>query len=214
MQNPLHLDENGEYTLILPAGEYYLRATAPGAVPVNSEIFRIDTPTAIIQSFRLRAYQTVWDLWQSEAVPVVITQLRQSSVSKQKWGFPFPAFQLEKQGRTFTELDLRGATTLVTVLNAWSPSTQHQLPYLRSLAEDGQVRVVVVFPHERESTLELLSSQLGNKIVAIADTDGTLSSRLGVVTAPMHLILNHQAIIQNIVYGVHSPDELRSYLIH
>ncbi len=214
MQNPLHLEEDGEYTLILPAGEYYLRATAPGSVPVNSEIFRIDKPTAIIQSFRLRAYQTVWDLWRSEAVPVAITQLRQSSMPKQKWGFPFPAFQLEKQGRTFTELDLRGATTLVTVLNAWSPSTQHQLPYLRSIADDSQVRVVVVFPHERESTLELLSSQLGNKIVAIADSDGELSSKLGIVTAPMHVVLNHQAVIQNIVYGVHTPDELRSYLIH
>lgn len=216
ISNPLSLNDDGEYSLVLPPGQYYLHASAQGYVPVNSEIFRLEHPTAITHTFQLRSRQTIWNTWRSEMSPVRVRLTKSARDNRHALvGKAFPQFRLSGQTRTFTDLDLRGRTSIVSVLSTWSPTSHNQLQYLRAFADTPNTSVTVLFPHEREATLALLAARIGGAGMAfIPDEDGLLTNQLSVTTTPVHFVLNNRAVVQKVVYGVLTSDELRSNLIH
>jgi hypothetical protein len=216
-ENPQTVDSNGNYRLILPKGKYYLEVSAPGFRVLRSSVFELDDSLPITWDFVLErdlsriggklpfGLGALFD--QLLEVEVVYTELEmgENGLVGQELPvftlYPSTSLRVENAG-AFSNFDLRGKPTLLTVLNTWHPRASEQAAVLNTLAADSSLNIVVLVPQESESGVEVYRNRGGyTDLQFVADPDGSLIEPLGISASPTHYFMDRKGVITSVQVG-------------
>jgi hypothetical protein len=219
--NPQQVDPSGSYSLLLPAGRYYLEIKSPGFKNTTSEIFNLTQSTPVNADFSLEEaagfkigsfYFSLPDFG-FNTLPL---NLKTVTGSKSETGIinqELPSFDLRLEGRPFNNLTSRSKPTLITFLNSWSPDAYPQIELLEKI-NDPYLNVFVILPQESISSVEIFKKRGRYNLSFIADPDGTLVEPLKIKSGPTHVFLNRKGTIEKIKVGVLSDREISESLLN
>ena len=119
---------------------------------------------------------------------------------------PMPVFalpDLEHPQTLHTQMDLKGAVSLLNVWATWCISCRVEHPYLVKLARDHGVRIVGLnYKDDRAAAREWLSERGDPYVFTVMDIDGRLGLDLGVYGAPETYIIDADGVIRGKHVGV------------
>jgi peroxiredoxin len=215
--NPQQTDTNGAFAFMLPAGKYYVHIAAKGYLPLNSMSFVVSQPRPLASAFHLQSR----DLLHSILLPVsgfiaapLTSNLGASNVpasfTKQPMtGKVFPSFVLDDTGgQRQNSVSWLGKPTIVTVMSTWSPTAAEEIAALDTLASNQDINVRVIGMQENIAKLQAYSSISGTELHWLADPNGSLASKLHVGTLPAHYIVDRNGVIQQVINGTESAQQL------
>lgn len=212
----------GVYTLLLPAGKYYLEVDAPLFQRLQSQIFEVEAPQLVTNDFRLEKKKVLtlgpftlpfldFSLRQS-VVQFVEPVLREGLAFRRLVGAPVPAFSLETEQGVVDNFDLRGERRrLVTLISTWLPQASEQMGHLEVVA-GTRVPVSVFFVHEKASQVSIYQKRGGYTLPVVADPDGVLPAALGLYTLPVHLVVNQKGVVERVGVGLKTAEELETLM--
>jgi peroxiredoxin len=222
--NPQNTDKNGNYSLFLPAGKYYIQTDADGYQTLETEFFSIDNAEPINANFSLKESKLLISLgtiniyypdFSAIITPFInnipeISANTNSLVGKQA---PFFNLVLPNQGQ-FDLNSLKGKPTVISFLNTWSPSSSEQVSILDKLSKNNNYNSVTIVEGDKNSKVYVFEKRGGYGLNMIADSDATLIIPYGLSTLPTHYFLDRKGIIRDVVSGVLNQDELESKLLN
>jgi len=217
--NPQTTDTSGRYAYFLPAGKYFIAVRARGFRPFTSAIFElskeqsVSSPVTLMPGWRLCLGSwclPIPDLRETTgSVTETNTEISSAEASTNPFiGNQLPEFLLEGAEGDITPLTLRGKDTILTLLNTWWPQTATQLTVLDAIEKQGHWHSVVLFPEESRSFIASYRKR-GNYLVPLtADPDGSLINIFQYKTIPMHILINQQGVVLNVLYGLLYPENI------
>ena len=215
--NPQRTGKQGTFNLLLPPGTYYLKADAQGYATTNSSSFTITRPTPITAAFRIRKANLLTALlpnWltfgtQSLMTPNAGSALPSSFTQHGVAGTTLSGFTVQgTNGRTYTPIDWLGKPTVISVMSTWLPETSEQAAALNAVSTNQDVNIVPVGLQDNAARLRAYNAISGQHLTWIADPDSTLSDRLSITELPANYFVDRKGVVQKVVVGVLSPDEL------
>ncbi len=220
--NPQHTKADGSYSLMLPAGTFYVRVQAPLHGAFVSDIFTVDRATPLTSLIALNKipYLSLWRfklhlpdiVWRSQPLPVTADRFRSDSTSTSV-GATVPNFTLPTTaGGQLKAFQLTGKPTLITALATWSPSSQSQLGALAELQSNKDINITPVFSQERNQLVATYIKTAGYSLTGIIDTDGVLVPTLHINAVPQHFFVDRTGTIKKILNGVYTKEQLRDEL--
>jgi hypothetical protein len=205
--NPQETDENGNYSLFLPTGKYYLEARFLGVMKYRTQIFDLTAPSLVNADLSSGPL----------TVPFVANQIKISPtkslpkdilVENPLIGKDFP-ISLLKEATGF-ELPL-GKPYLVSVLGTWLPDASAQIQILEDLNQDSFGKVVLV-PQESKSSVEIFKKRGQYSLEFLVDPDGKLVEPLLLRFLPTHFFLDKDGKIKKVIFGTLSQEEILEIL--
>lgn len=214
--NPQTTDSLGNYQLILPPGKYYLEVSAPFYKTNRSTIFDVKYSFPVNPEFRLNPVrqiklgQFVFPLpdFSVDSTEFIISPPGSSPTQNPSQGKPLPAFNYQNGPNILPSSELIGKPQIITLLSTWSPNTVDQIRYLNNFTLSSQIPASVIVPNESASSVFLFHRR-GNYILPIySDPDGNLITPLSIFSSPTHLFLNSAGIVEKIIVGLLTPENL------
>lgn len=223
--NPQITDGNGNYSLFLPPGKYYLHVEAPGFKTSDTEFFTIDTPKPINANFTLSPLKLLFALgpikiylpdFSTLSVPFVNNVPTAATQSTNELiGQSTPFFSLSVSGQnSFTSDSLTGKPTVLTFLNTWSPSSTEQISILDKFAQNKDFNSAVIVEGEKVSKVYVFQKRGGYSLPIFADPDATLAIPYNLSFLPVHYFLDRKGVVQKVIYGALNEEELANTLIN
>ncbi|HCM37346.1 TPA: hypothetical protein DIS61_01720 [Patescibacteria group bacterium] len=206
--NPQSTDASDKYHLMLPAGKYYLEATAPEFRKARTEIFTLDKTTPVNINFDLK--KRTWWPWEVESVAWEPAE-QAPETGELPTSLPFFALPSDT-GELVYSSSLRGVPTVVTFLSSWVPMASEQVTELQKLANNKNYKVVVVFAQQPQSLVEIFKKRGGYSLTMLADADGELLEPLDISSVPTHVFLDRKGKITGVRRGVLNEEELLNEL--
>lgn len=216
--NPQTTDTHGSFELLLPAGKYYLHASANGFRSINSDSFTLSQPTPVALALTLRrpvgigsihlpgifAFETEPARFYKPALSVTATSGPQSLIST-----TLPTLNLPNTaGKTENSISWLGKPTVLTLLSTWDPATTEQLDDLQKLSANSDINVKVVGIQEGAARLRAFNAIDNSTLPWLADRYGEVATPLQVSNVPTHYFIDRKGVIRSISYGVLSYDQL------
>ena len=223
--NPQKSNKRGEFTLLLPPGKYYLKATAAGHETLISSIFETKQSKPLTASLALKplgglSIGSLHIPWPSFAVQSVTVaggselNKQQSSGQGTLVGQQAPDFALNStESRLVHPADFLGRPTLLTFGATWSPTTAEQLAVLAKLQTNKELNIVPIALQENAPKVRAYTDIAGLKLNWLVDPDSTLSNSYGVQSLPTHFFVDRRGVIRQVVVGVLSKEQLLNYLV-
>lgn len=191
--NPQKTDENGNYSLFLPSGRYYLEVKVLGFIKYRTQIFDLKVASPVNADLSSGIL----------TIPFVAKEIKVN-----------PTKSLPKETVSESNLvdqsfpiDLSSKAYLVSVLTTWLPDSAQQAQILQNLNPDG-FGVAVLVPQESESTVEIFKKRGRYNLDFLTDPDGKFVEPLFLRFLPVHFFLDKNGKIKNKVFGVLSQEEL------
>lgn len=216
--NPMPVNAQGQYAVVLPPGTFYVSVTAPSFRSLVTDIFTVTEPLALSQNFRLERKRALkigpWmipilDFRQTRQEMNLTHRKAGTDMGNTKLiGSEFPFFRFPLGTGQVSNLDLRGKPAIVTFLNSWSPNTASQLSALADITRKSELQTLVIIPMESAASVATFARRGGYAVRIVADPDGTLVSSLGLSTLPTHVTINRKGIIQVVLTGLATKEEL------
>jgi peroxiredoxin len=222
--NPQTTTADGAFRLLVPAGSYYLKVTAPGQRTLLTRQFAMDRSAPLVPvitmaarpGFRLGAIALTWpwfSLVQIRVAPAPVVAMTAMLLTGQSLpGFELPATTNLGDAGVISQVGLLGKPTLVTCLATWVPSANEQLPALAALQADHTVNVVPLIRGERVSRVQAFLNRAGLTTTATVDADAILSQALGVPSVPTHYLIDRNGVIRQVLTGVQTEGQLQAAL--
>jgi hypothetical protein len=107
---------------------------------------------------------------------------------------------------------LTGKPSVLTFLNTWSPSSTEQVSILNSFVKNKDFNSRVIVEGEKVSKTSVFQKRGGYNLPIYADSDSTLAILYSLNSLPVHFFLDRKGIVQNVVYGSLSEEELANQL--
>lgn len=222
-QNPQLTDKTGAFSFLLPAGKYYLKASAKGYHTLNSSIFELKQPTPILDSFGLKPghdfklgpIDLSWLNFSSQTAKLgSSTAMPPNDLAKNTLvGQPLPDFNLQSvSGQAVKPIGLLGKPTDLVFLNTWAPAASDQLPTLNQLAGNKAINIEPVALQQNLSQVEAYDGISGYSLNWLADPYSTTSAGFGASNIPTHYFVNRNGVIKKVIAGVLSKQELLNEL--
>jgi len=214
--NPQTTDSLGNYQLILPPGKYYLEVSAPFYKTNRSTIFDVKYSFPVNPEFRLNPVrqiklgQFVFPLpdFSVDSTEFIISPPGSSPTQNPSQRKPLPAFNYQNGPNILPSSELIGKPQIITLLSTWSPNTVDQIRYLNNFTLSSQIPASVIVPNESASSVFLFHRR-GNYILPIySDPDGNLITPLSIFSSPTHLFLNSAGVVEKIIVGLLTPENL------
>jgi hypothetical protein len=217
--NPQKLAKNGEYGFFVPRGKYYLEVKSFGFKTLRTEIFTLDASTPITAVLNLEKSLGI-------RLGPFMLPLPNFSVSKQSILLKSPIVSSDEQlaagiiGREFSSADLflnskivstisfRSRPTVFTFLSTWSPYTSEQLKSISEISGDSLINLVPVISQESPTSVSVFSKRGGYSFPIYSDPDGLLLKYLSLSFLPTHVFVDRDRIIQKVIVGSLSKNEL------
>jgi hypothetical protein len=207
---------NTNYSLMVPAGEYYMEASAPGYGTVLSCQFNVDSPQSLSLIFQLHSHTLFhmgkqpiafpsWNVTNQAPVrPIVLTTSQDKLI-----GTKLPSISLAKlSGGTLLPLDLNGRPTVVSLINTWSPSGIDQLSSLQRASQNQNVNVEPLFEGERPDVVRGFLQQSGLTLDGLADPTNLAAEQVTAGFGPKHLFIDRSGHIKKVMVGVLSEEAI------
>jgi hypothetical protein len=221
--NPQKTDKNGGYNLFLPPGKYYLHIEAYGSKILDTQFFTLNQAKSINADFKLSPLKLLFSLgfikiylpdFSTLTVPFS-NNLPSSNGVNSLIGKQMPFFNLSVYGQNSLSSDsLTGKPSVLTFLNTWSPSSTEQVSILNNFAKNKDFNSFVIIEGEKLSKTTVFQKRGGYSLVINADPDATLAIPYSINSLPVHYFLNRKGVIQNVIYGSLSEEELANALIN
>ncbi len=220
-KNPQKTNKDGEYSLFIPAGTYYMEVEAPGFRIFKSDIFKLDKATPMSASVNLEKQQAFKFFFLTLPIPdftvtsaKISTSLPSRTSQKISYtsliGQEIPEGDLKIDNTTINTSDFRGKPTLVTFVNTWLPSAAQQLSILENASSSELFRTVVVIPQETSSKVSIYKKRGGYGLPMYADPDGILVKPLNLQSLPTHVFLDRKGRVTAVKSGILSEEEISS----
>lgn len=217
--NPQSSGEDGSFRYYLPAGKYYLTASAKGFHTLNSQIFEMKQTSPLSTTLRLKPGHD-WKIgpfgFSWLASPLKINPAGAAAKSKAAQGLighPAPNFTLSKtDGQTVNTVDLLGRPTDLVVMSTWAPSAAEQLSSIAKLQGHQAVNVVPLALQQNAAVVRAYDEIGGYSVNWIVDPDSSTGSSLGSLGMPTHYFINRDGIIKSVSSGVLSEQEILAKL--
>ncbi len=217
--NPQTTDKGGNFSLFLPAGQYYLKARAKGYHSLSSTIFKLNQPTPVLTTLNMKPGKDFMvgsinlSGWNFLAQPVELnlnaSAKAQDVKSNSLIGQPVPAFDLTNtNNQAVGATDLLGKPTVLTFISTWAPSTNEQLAALSQLQKNPDINVEPVALQQDTGQVRAYNQIAGYSLSWLSDPDSTLSGSFRIPSLPTHYFIDRKGIIRQVVSGVLSKQEL------
>jgi peroxiredoxin len=218
--NPQKTDQRmgktGSFSMLLPAGTYYMKAQAPGYHTLVGSIFTINQPTPLTTDLSLAPIHGIHLGEHYLSLPNLSVQQMSLSPDSPKnvnpnnlIGLQTPNFSLvDTNGTTVHAADLLGLPTIISFESTWSPTTAEQLSALASLQSKSGINVVPVALQEQPDRVRAYTDTAGVQLRWLVDPDSTLSASYHVQSLPLHYFIDRKGIIRQVVVGVLSDQEM------
>lgn len=221
-QNP-QATAGGNYRLVLPAGEYYLRVVADHYQPFTTSSFKLDQPRPITATLKLSAWPRLrvgpwqWELsfWPQSVTGISLGQVPEPTASTNRIGPTgrLPNVSLsDTAGSSVKLISLEGRPTVVSFVTTWSPETAAQLPELERLAKRADINVVPIFSGQSAALAAAYLASGGYDIKALADPDGVLTQAIGPGPVPRHILMDRGGTGKAVMFGVVSEETIMNQL--
>jgi len=222
--NPQSSNKDGQFSLLLPPGKYYLETTAQGYKTTFSQAFDITEPTPILSKITLSKTWGIHlgpinlDLPLTDEVTISLglsSSLQSKDVLVDKLdGLETPSFSLtNSSGQTTTDVDLLGKPSILTFINTWSPDFSQQLQILASLQKNNEINVIPIVPLEPLQNVASTLETGGYDLNVLVDNTGVTISKFKIQSEPTHFFVTRKGIIKESIVGVLSIGELESHLV-
>lgn len=201
--NPQETDENGNYSLFLPTGKYYLEARFFGVMKYRTQIFDLMAPSLVnadLSSGPLTVPFVANQIIISPTKSLPKEALAQNPLIEKD----FPVSLLKEE--TGADFPL-GKPYLVSVLGTWLPDASAQIQILEGLNQNDFKKVVLV-PQESKSNVEIFKKRGQYSLEFLVDPDGKLVEPLFLRFLPTHFFLDKDGKIKKIVFGTLSQEEI------
>lgn len=215
--NPQKTKEDGRYSFFLPEGKYYLQVKKDGFRLLKTKIFAVSQPQPVNTEFSLtKAFGIkIGSLkislpFQTQEEEMIIKLPTLPSVEDpygELLDKPLPTLKLTDENGQFLSTSLLGKPTIVTLVNSWSPSAAEQLAALSEI-ESGEINQIVVVSQESTTRAQIFKKRGRYELKIVADPDGELADTIGLVSVPTHLFIDRKGVVQSVVVGSLSADEL------
>ncbi|MEO8105569.1 MAG: hypothetical protein ABI602_04525 [Candidatus Saccharibacteria bacterium] len=214
-QNPQRVITNS-YSLMAPAGEYYLQAAAPGYATVISNRFKVSSPKNLTMNFTLPSRPSfkfgARVLFSLPSWTLVHDYSSANEVSRHNKPVVFgmlPHFMLPKiNGGTESYLDLYGRPTDLVLLSTWLPSGLDQLSSLAAVQKNKDVGAVPLYIGEQPESVEAYLRIAEIHIDGLADPDNSLAEKFQAGFGPRHLFIDRNGHIKKVMVGVLSEQTI------
>ncbi|HEX3082172.1 MAG TPA: Ig-like domain-containing protein [Candidatus Saccharimonadia bacterium] len=216
--NPLRTRGDGSFSLVLPAGTYYLKAEAEGYKTEVTREFTLDATTPVTPRLALTK-RTVWRIgnwsWMLPGLALAPASVnvapRTATATASLVGKPLPAFAVAGTGGTLlTPVNLRGKPAVITILSSWAPVSAEQLPALADLRGKGSVNVVPLYVGERVGRVTATLARGGYNLTAYTDDTAALIPELPQPNLPTHIFVSSAGIVTGTYTGVLTPAGLQA----
>jgi len=212
---------HGQYSLMVPAGTYYLEATANGYARTLTQSLNITKPTSLAADITLaQAWQI--SLGSAHFVLPSITLVQQPlklgevnfvPPANSLIGTTLPDFNLQLlTGSSRRAAQLNGRPTVISLVDLWSPASSDQLAALAKLQSNRDIGVVPVFAQESAAYAKNYLATGGYTLDGLADPDGVLVGSLNFGAGPKHIFLDRSGHIKKVMVGVLSEADLKNEL--
>ncbi len=218
--NP-QITKHGQYSLMVPAGKYYLEATSDGFTKTLTRSVNVNKPTSLAADItlgsapqiRIGSFRLVLPFISLAQQPLDLNQVKFVPRSTSLVGQTLPDFNLAMlNGGSRRAAQLNGRPTVLTMVNLWSPSSTDQLAALAKLQRNTDIGVVPVFAQENAAFAKNYLSTGGYTLDGLADPDGVLVGPLELGTGPKHVFLDRSGHIKKVMVGVLSELDLKHEL--
>ena len=215
-QNPQMTDKMGNFSMFLPAGKYYLQATAPGYHKLISNIFTINQPTPLATDLKLNPRHglhigPLFLSWPSFSIQHILApNSATKSVSQNTLvGQPAPTFSLtDTAGNTINITDLHGRPTLLSFNSTWAPTAIEELSALSNLQANPNLNIIPVALQENSGVVQSYTSIADVNLKWLLDPNSTLSTSYDIQSLPMNYFIDRHGIIRQVVVGVMSKQQM------
>lgn len=111
-------------------------------------------------------------------------------------------------GSLFDTADYAGQPLWITFMATWNPQVRDELPLMESYQADleGQLTVVLVDVGEQRSVVRQFMQDLGVNLPVGLDEDAAVQRQWGAYALPVHLFVDGDGVIQDIVFGGAPPE--------
>lgn len=213
--NPAFTNKYGAFTLLLPAGTYYLQAITDGYPPLNTAGFTITKPTPMstILHFKTQTFFgfifTYWFNFSVESIASQQTSVAVSFPADSVEGTAFPSLALnDTTGHTQSTVDWLGKPTVITVFNTWAPTAVETVSVLDSVANNPRFNIKPIGMQEDAARLKAFSEIETTSTPILADPDGQLATLLNIGSAPVNYFVDSNGRIEKIVSGPLTSQQL------
>jgi thiol-disulfide isomerase/thioredoxin len=119
-------------------------------------------------------------------------------------GSPAPQLQVTlTDGSLLDTADYAGTPMWINFMATWCPQCIDELPLMERYQTDyaEYMNIFVIDTGESEETVTAFMDDLGVTLPVGVDQDGSAQATYGVYALPVHLFIDAEGIVQDIVYG-------------
>jgi len=119
-------------------------------------------------------------------------------------GEPAPQLQVTlTDGSLLDTADYAGQPMWINFMATWCPQCQDELPLMERYQHDyqDQLNVFVIDTGESKQTVKGFMDQLGITLPVGVDEDGAVQAAWGAYALPVHIYIDKDGVVQDIVYG-------------
>jgi len=216
--NPQPTTKAGSYALLLPAGSYYIKATAPDFRTVNTTIFSLHQSTPVTaaitmsNSFHIGPLHLPW--LTLSAQPIHWAQTSQSLSHKNTTtqtlvGSTLPSFTLNDiYGGQHNSLDWLGKPTVVSIIAPWVPMASDQVQALSKLSANQSVNVIPIGLQANRGQLLAYNAISGSKATWLPDPTSVTTGIFDVGSVPANYFVDRNGTIKKVSYGYLNKNQL------
>lgn len=221
-QNPIFSDKNGQFSLYLPAGKYYITVSKAGYISSVSEFFSLENPEVLNYGIMLSPKPKLSigpislylpDFFFKESFFTLQNKNIENAENPHPlMGKEAPDFSLKTvSAKNFNLVAKRGTPLILTFVSSWSPPSLEQILVDNKLKPaNGQIYLVDI--QEPLSKISIFQKRGGYSLDFIVDSDGALVEPYGVNFLPMHFVLDRKGMVRKVINGVLNKEELENYL--
>lgn len=208
--NPKKVDQNGNYSFMVPAGRYFIQTDAPGYKRAQSNIFDFTNTSVLNSSFETSPSTNILSNIlppDTSATPNIQigTNLQQNIIGKSA-----PDFKLATSSGEVTPASFKGKKTVFTFLSTWDPNSVEQaliLQKLNTLLKPDQ-KMLSIAIQETQATTETFLKRGGYSFPVVADQDGFTAEDYKVGVLPYYVFIDTKGVVREVLSGLLTESEI------
>lgn len=218
--NPQVITETGNYKLFLVPGTYYIDIKSPGRERMFSKIFTLSSSTPFNADFSLKLRRTISIGPFTISIPQIFTEKHDVVLNASLYtglstnfisGDSLSGFNLPtSDGGVVNSDNLKGAAHVVSFVNTWSPQSVEQIALVDQAYFQKEINGVFVVTQEDAARVKVFTNRGGYGAIFGVDRDGELVEEYGLSSVPVHYFMSSSGIVEKVVVGVLSKEEMRS----